>query len=63
VSVELGRNTPDAIYEEGEGRCGYCAPPLICNVTAFKNYHNAPGVIVSDLEWVSTCGYPVVKSQ
>ena len=49
MSVELGRNTLDVIYEDGDGRCGHCAPPFICSVTAIKNYHNAPGVIVSDL--------------
>ena len=63
MGVELGRNTLDVIYEDGDGRCGHCAPPFICNVTAFKNYHNAPGIIVFDLEWVSNCEYPVVKSQ
>ena len=45
MSVELGRNTLDVIYEDGDGRCGHCAPPFICSVTAIKNYHNAPGVM------------------
>jgi len=52
VSVELGRNTLDVIYEDGDGRCGHCAPPFICNVTAFKNHHHAPGVIVSDVVYI-----------
>ena len=62
VSVELRCNTLDVVYEDGDGRCGHRAVPFICNVAACKNYHNAPGVIVSDLESASTGEYPVIKS-
>ena len=50
VSVKLGRHTLDVVYEGLDGRCGHRAPPFICNVTAFKNDHDAPGVVVSNLE-------------
>ena len=63
MSVELRSNTLDVVYEDGDGRCGHCTVPFISNVSACKNYHNAPGVIVSDLESVSTGECPVVKSQ
>ena len=62
MSVELRRNTLDVVHQDGDRRCGHCSPPFIRNVAACKNYHNAPGVIVSDLESVSTGEYPVIKS-
>ena len=62
MSVELRRNTLDVVHEDGDRRCGHCSPPFIRNVAACKNYHNAPGVIVSDLESVSAGEYPVIIS-